>query len=64
VDGAGGGTRRADRRRRAGFDFVSEGRFQREAELFRYGFIVGRQHSLSWDVCSGLLPLARRCPTG
>ncbi|GLC37090.1 U4/U6-U5 snRNP complex subunit prp3 [Pleodorina starrii] len=31
----GAGARRGERRRRAGFDFVQEGRFQREAELFR-----------------------------
>ncbi|KAG2483597.1 hypothetical protein HYH03_017539 [Edaphochlamys debaryana] len=31
----GAGGRRSDRKRRGGFDFVNEGRFQREAELFR-----------------------------
>ncbi|GIM15975.1 hypothetical protein Vretimale_18646 [Volvox reticuliferus] len=31
----GAAARRGERRRRAGFDFVQEGRFQREAELFR-----------------------------
>ncbi|PNW79461.1 hypothetical protein CHLRE_09g416000v5 [Chlamydomonas reinhardtii] len=31
----GAAGRRGERRRRAGFDFVQEGRFQREAELFR-----------------------------
>lgn len=33
----GAAGRRGERRRRAGFDFVQEGRFQREAELFRCG---------------------------
>ncbi|GFR42882.1 hypothetical protein Agub_g3874 [Astrephomene gubernaculifera] len=31
----GAAARRGERRRRAGFDFVQEGRYQREAELFR-----------------------------
>ncbi len=31
----GAAARRGERRRRAGFDFVQEGRFQREAELLR-----------------------------
>ena len=33
---AAGGAKRADRRKRAGFDFVQEGTFQRQAEMLRY----------------------------
>jgi U4/U6 small nuclear ribonucleoprotein PRP3 len=30
-----GGTRKIERRRKAGFEFVQEGKFQKEAEAFR-----------------------------